>query len=204
MQPTTATTRDEQPSQPPKESTYTQPSNPITHVPSETTQPRELERKQGDPTPKITRGASSTPSTANMLSDIKTRHQAQLSAMQNRGDVDTDYGVEQQPNEGAIAHAVEGQSRLRAQAGAHAGAVGTAQGPGAPAYGEGVDTMADLGRKTDEHYRILGDRVGRMPGGSDGNGDVEMTGRERKLKQDRELHPADVVMEVTGDPVVGR
>lgn len=137
-------------------------------------------------------------------------------------DVDTEYGIEQQPGEGDIARAVEGHSRGRMQAGAHAGAVGSAWGPGMPGtgagigigtgtgtetgMGEGESDTADLGRKEEEHWRILGEKVGRSPGGEDGEAELAERERvrEKKLRQDRELRPKDVVKEATGDPVVGR
>ncbi|KAI9374852.1 hypothetical protein BJX61DRAFT_540350 [Aspergillus egyptiacus] len=190
-----------QPPQPPKSSTYTQPTNPVSQTPSEATEGHKEQRHQGDPTPRITRGASSKPSTSG--------HQTQQKTMQRHGDVDTEYGVEQQPNEGSIAHAVEGksqQSRQRVQAGAHAGAVGAAQGPGAPGYGygEGPDQLADLNRKTEEHERLLGEKVGRTPPGPEGEVAERERLRERKLQEDRELRPKDVVAEATGAPAVGR
>lgn len=195
----------QQPSQPPKESAYTQSANPVTHSPYETKQSQEREqRSYGTPPGLITRGASSKPSTNETILAAKHRHEASLKAMQAEGDVDTDYGVEQQPNEGAIAHAVEDHSRHRMQAGAHAGAVGTAQGPGMPAHGEGEDTMAHLDRKGEEHRRILGERVGRSPPVPDGETAEREKLRERKLKEDRELHVGDAVREATGSPVVGR
>ncbi|KAL3474820.1 hypothetical protein BJX99DRAFT_172690 [Aspergillus californicus] len=198
------TSRTTQPPQPPKESAYTQSSNPVTHNPSETTTAKTEQRSFGDPTPSITRGASSNPSTASTLANASNRHKTQLEEMQRSGDVDTEYGIEQQPAEGSIAQAVEGQSRHRMQAGAHAGAVGNAQGPGAPASGEGVSNLADLDRKREDHERILGDRVGKSPPVPDGASAEREEVRARKLKLDRELRPGDVVREVTGDPVVGR
>ncbi|KAL4920788.1 hypothetical protein BDW62DRAFT_198671 [Aspergillus aurantiobrunneus] len=195
----------QQPSQPPKQSAYTQASNPVKHSPYETAQSHAHEqRSYGTAPASITRGASSKPSTSQSLLAEQQRHQASLRAMQREGDVDTEYGVEEQPDEGAIARAVEDHSRHRMQAGAHAGAVGTAQGPGAPAVGEGVDTMADLARKREEHARILGERVGRTPPVPDGETAERERLRVRKLRENRELHVGDVVREATGDPVVGR
>lgn len=95
--------------------------------------------------------------------------------------LDTEYGVEQQPAEGDIARAVQGKSadaRARAQAGAHAGAVGSAEGPGAPGYEKGE--MADLDQKREMHDRMLGDRVGQSPA------EPEEV-RSRKLRQDEEV-----------------
>ncbi|KAL4786255.1 hypothetical protein BJX76DRAFT_129815 [Aspergillus varians] len=201
-------TKSQPPSQPPKQAAYTQSSNPVTHSPYEIAQskreqahhPYGATRDPASPT----RGASSLPSTNESLLAVERRHAASLKAMQEEGDVDTEYGVEQQPSEGDIAHAVEDHSRHRMQPGAHAGAVGSAQGPGAPAYGEGEDTMAHLDRKAREHMRILGERVGRSPPVPDGETAERERLRERKLREERDLHPGDVVREVSGSPVVGK
>lgn len=49
-------------------------------------------------------------------------------------DIDTEYGVERHP--GDIATAIEGKGGInREQAGAHAGPVGSAEGPEAPGFG---------------------------------------------------------------------
>ncbi|KAL2841904.1 hypothetical protein BJY01DRAFT_6648 [Aspergillus pseudoustus] len=202
------TTSTQQPPQPPKESAYNQPSNPVSHNPIEQRDQRSQPSNYGNPVPSIIRGAGSKPSTNSTTQKTSQRHSDSLNAMHREADVDIDYGVEQQPNEGAIANAVESQSRHKIedrahQAGAHAGPVGRAQGPGAPAFGEGVTTLENLDEKGEEHRRILGERVGRTPpGGSEEERREE--GRERRLRQDRELHPADVVGEATGDPVAGR
>ncbi|KAL2860943.1 uncharacterized protein BJX67DRAFT_318599 [Aspergillus lucknowensis] len=209
----TRSTKTSHPPQPPKESTYTQHENPISHNPSEIREQRQQQeadqhqhrdrhRHRGDAPERITRGASSLPSTDASASVTNT---AQHRREQREGDIDPEYGVEQQPDEGAIARAVGGQSRHRgAQAGAHAGPVGSARGPGAPGFGEGDDTMADLDRKAEGHRRILGERVGRTPPVPDGETVEREALRERKLREDTEVRPAEVVGEVTGKPVVGR
>ncbi|KAL4806343.1 hypothetical protein BDV18DRAFT_160410 [Aspergillus unguis] len=198
-----------QPPQPPKQSAYTQSSNAVSHNPAETSEQRS--HTYGTPPDAITRGASSIPSTQNTLAATEQKHAASQNAMAREADVDTQYGVEQQPSEGDIAQAVEGHSRHRVQAGAHAGAVGSAQGPGMPGRNEGESNLKDLGRKEEEHWKILGERVGRSPGVENDHeieGEGELAERERvrqrKLRQDRELHPKDAVQEATGDPVVGR
>ncbi|KAL4900705.1 hypothetical protein BDW74DRAFT_92177 [Aspergillus multicolor] len=199
-----------QPSQPPKQSAYIQPSNPVTHNPSESKTTEQRSHQYGTAPATITRGASSTPSNNSSLNSTQKAKDESGKSLHAHSDVDTEYGVEQQPSEGDIAHAVEGHSRHRIQAGAHAGAVGSPQGPGAPARGEGVSNLQDLDRKAEEHQRILGERVGRSPEPpyDDGMGGGESAEREkvreRKLRQDRELHPKDVVQEATGEPVVGR
>ncbi|KAL6234785.1 hypothetical protein BDW75DRAFT_211476 [Aspergillus navahoensis] len=192
-----------QPPQPSKQSAYMQPSNPVTHNPSESRQTEQRSHTYGTAPASITRGASSNPSNPSDLSSVYDKIEKSGKSLHTHSDVDTEYGVEQQPSEGAIAAAVEGHSRHRAQAGAHAGAVGTAQGPGMPARGEGVSNLQDLDRKAEEHQRILGDRVGRTPP-LEGEEVERENLRERKLRQDRELHPSDAVREATGDPVVGR
>jgi hypothetical protein len=105
------------------------------------------------------------------------------------------YGVEQQPAEGDIAAAVKGKSaraRERAQAGAHAGPVGSMRGPGHP-------EMADLDRKREEHDRVLGERVGQSPATPDEEGEELRRG---KLERDEELDVEGAVREGTGAPVV--
>ncbi|KAL4942795.1 hypothetical protein BDV06DRAFT_156212 [Aspergillus oleicola] len=210
MAPTTrsqaATVTQNQPSQPPKESAYTQSTNPVSHNPTENaaSEQRFQTSTYGTAPSTITRGASSQPSNESTLSARDQKHASSLSAMQREGDIDTEYGVEEQPSEGSIAHAVEGQSRHRVQAGAHAGAVGSAQGPGAPPKGEGESNLSNLEEKTQLHEQILGDRVGRSPPAPDGVSVENERVRERKLEQDRELHPKDVVEGATGEPVVGR
>ncbi|KAL4799913.1 hypothetical protein BDV19DRAFT_384759 [Aspergillus venezuelensis] len=193
-----------QPSQPPKESAYNQSTNPVSHNPTENASAEQRSHTYGTAPSTITRGASSQPSNESTLSAIDQKHASSQRAMQKEGDVDTEYGVEEQPSEGRIAHAVEDQSRHRVQAGAHAGAVGSPQGPGAPAKGEGESNLANLEEKTQLHEQILGDRVGRSPPAPDGVSVENEKVREQKLEQDRELHPKDVVERATGEPVVGR
>ncbi|GKZ39746.1 hypothetical protein AbraIFM66950_001069 [Aspergillus brasiliensis] len=185
----------QQPSQPPKQAAYNQPTNPITHTPSEQRMPQSpyqndhRPRHRGDALPSITRNAGSQPSNSSALHDLSTRHQESQKTMRNAADtLDTEYGVEQQPAEGDIAHAVQGKSadaRARAQAGAHAGAVGSAEGPGAPGYEKGE--MADLDRKREMHDRMLGDRVGQSPAEPDGETVEREEVRRRKLRQDEEV-----------------
>ncbi|KAL4927078.1 uncharacterized protein BDV17DRAFT_136896 [Aspergillus undulatus] len=212
MAPTTrsqAATQTQQPPQPDKSSAYTQPNNPVSHNPAETALGEQEQRSQnsgssyGTPPASITRGASSQPSNDSSLSATHQKHTDSQKSMQDH-EVDTEYGVEEQPSEGSIAQAVEGRSRHRVQAGAHAGAVGSPQGPGAPPKGEGESNLQNLEEKTTLHEQILGDRVGRSPPVPDGVSVENEKVRERKLEQDRRLHPGDVVREATGEPVVGR
>lgn len=192
-----------QPPQPPKQSSYTQPSNPVTQNPAESQQTEQRSHTYGTAPATITRGTSSNPSNPSNVSSTRTKKEQSGKSLHAHSDVDTEYGVEQQPSEGDIANAVEGRSRHRAQAGAHAGAVGTAQGPGMPARGEGVSNLQDLDKKAEEHQRILGDKVGRSPPIEGEEVEREKL-REGKLRQDRELHPSDAVSKATGKPVVGR
>lgn len=194
-----------QPPQPPKQATYTQPTNPVSQTPLET------QRKHGDNVPTITRRtASSNPSNPSSLAESNNRRQASQERLQKAPNVDLEYGVELQPNEGAIADAVETKSqgqggRKRAQAGAHAGPVGTAEGPGYPASasasgsgsgsGEGGDLVADLERKREEHDRVIR--------GRDVGVDEREEVRQRKLEADREVDVKKAVEEGTGDRVVG-
>ena len=123
--------------------------------------------------------------------------------MQNAPEVDLEYGVELQPNEGDIANAVENKSQpARAQAGAHAGPVGSAEGPGHPGFGEEWDSAADLGRKREEHDRVLGERVGQSPAPPEGEEAEREEVRRRKLEQDRKVDVKGAVGAGTGDPVV--
>lgn len=178
------------PPQPPKESTYTQPSNPVDQTPAEEEQQKKHEQQQdqdqdkmdqgkgkrpgtdlrstlgpralGDAIPAIRRTPDSRPSTGPEARVYRQRERERKLDLGGR-DVDTEYGVEQQPAEGDIAAAVEGTSRRqRAQDGAHAGPVGSPYGPGAPANTE-RDFAADLGRKREEHDRVLGERSGKSP-----------------------------------------
>ncbi|PYI28730.1 hypothetical protein BP00DRAFT_428149 [Aspergillus indologenus CBS 114.80] len=200
-----------QPAQPPKEAGYKQASNPVTQTPSEQRAPAQQPstRQRGDPTSSITRRtADSRPADDSRLRQLNADREQEREALHRAGsDVDLEYGVEQQPAEGEIAHAVaktSGRARARAQAGAHAGAVGSAGGPGGPGYEKGL--AADLDRKAEEHERVLGERVGQSPAEPDDEGRVlaeREAVRERKLKQDRELDVKGAVSRGTGDPVVG-
>lgn len=192
--------------QPPKQSAYYQPSNPITHNPFEQT------RQRGDPVPNTInttrRTANSNPSSDESLASLKENHQHEQARKQGAPDVDLEYGVEQQPAEGAIADAVEHKSTrssMRTQAGAHSGPVGSAFGPGYSGFVEdgdrGQDQMRDLGRKREEHDRVLGDRVGQSPPDpAEESADI----RQQKLELDERLNVKDAVKEATGDLVVGR
>ncbi|RMJ23365.1 hypothetical protein PHISP_05780 [Aspergillus sp. HF37] len=77
--------------------------------------------------------------------------------------------------------AVEYKSqRARAQAGAHAGPVGTAEGPGHPGLVEETVSAADMSRKRAEHARVLGEQS------LAGSGGERELGTQRRLEQDME------------------
>ncbi|KAB8231983.1 uncharacterized protein BDW43DRAFT_312600 [Aspergillus alliaceus] len=188
-----------QPPQPPKQSTYTQPQNPISQTSLEQEQRIPQTRHRGDPISPITRGPNSNPANNSALSDHAGKYKQERYNLRSAGDVDTEYGVEQEPAEGDIAAAVEGKSaRVRAQAGAHAGPVGSAMGPGGP--GE-----LDLDRKREEHEQILGERVGKSPAepgwGFDGESEENEEVR-RRLERERRVDVGEAVREGTGGPVV--
>ncbi|KAI9037439.1 uncharacterized protein KD926_000318 [Aspergillus affinis] len=195
-----------QPPQPPKQAAYNA-QNPVTQNPVE--QRTSLHnhgqlhegRRYGDSVPPIIRGAESSPSNPSALSQIQKRHEQERTKMQNAPDVDLEYGVEQQPREGDIVAAVKGGGR-REQAGAHAGAVGSLPGPGYTQYGE-KGLTADMGRKREEHDRVLGERVGQSPPEPIGETAEREALRQRKLEEERELDVKGAVHEATGDPVVG-
>lgn len=197
------------PPQPPKESTYTQPSNPVDQTPAEHQEQQQDQpgsdlgregtqsrstfgpRARGDAIPSINhRTQDSRPADKPDAQIHKQRERERKLDLGGR-DVDTEYGVEQQPAEGDIAGAVEGTRRKpqqqRAQAGAHAGPVGSAQGPGAPLAEAGErDPAADMGRKREEHDRVLGERGGKSP--------PEPTEEEGQGQQggEREAETADI------------
>ncbi|RAH49667.1 uncharacterized protein BO95DRAFT_270012 [Aspergillus brunneoviolaceus CBS 621.78] len=204
-----STHQPDQPAQPPKEAGYNQASNPVTQTPYEQRTPQQSKaRQRGDPTSSITRRtADSRPANDERLRQLNADREQEREALHRAASgVDLEYGVEQQPAEGEIAHAVEstsGRARARAQAGAHAGAVGSASGPGGPGYEKGL--AADMDRKAEEHERVLGERVGQSPAEPDDDGALaeREAVRERKLKQDRELDVKGAVARGTGDPVVG-
>lgn len=190
----------EQPAQPPEQAAYDQPENPVDQTPQEQRAPPH-QRQRGDPVSSITRRtAESNPSSDEQLENLKQRREQEQKNLQAASDVDLGYGVEHQPAEGDIAQAVRQKSE-RAQAGAHAGPVGSAQGPGNPGFGEERDLASDMGRKREEHDRILGDRVGQSPAEPDGEAAEREALRQRKLKEEENLDVKGAVRAGTGDPV---
>ncbi|KAJ5953009.1 uncharacterized protein N7479_011422 [Penicillium vulpinum] len=208
MQTRSQTRSQEQPSQPPKEATYAQSSNPISHTPQEQRATTEPGRQHGDTIGTIKRTAESHPSSDEKLARLSAQHQQHEQQLHNAPDVDTDYGVEEQPAEGYIADTVQrkGMGMQRAQAGAHAGPVGSAGGPGHPGFGEADDLAANMGSKRVEHDQILGDRIGKSPPEPEGDGEVVETEavRRRKLELDQTLDVSGAVKQASGDPVVGK
>ncbi|KAJ5926149.1 hypothetical protein N7516_007922 [Penicillium verrucosum] len=190
----------------PKQAAYAQPSNPVTHTPQEQRATTEPVRHHGDPIGIIKRTAASKPSSDEERARLSAQHQQHEEKLHNAPDVDLEYGVELQPAEGYIADTVQqkGMGLQRAQAGAHAGPVGSAGGPGHPGFGEADDLAADLGAKRVEHHRILGDRVGRSPPEVEGEVAEREAVRRRKLELDEKLDVEEAVKQATGDPVVGK
>ncbi|CRG91738.1 hypothetical protein PISL3812_08790 [Talaromyces islandicus] len=197
--------------QPPKQSAYTQPSNPVSQDPLEQRgQPQPQlsstsgtsRRRYGDPPAAIHRTADSKPSSEDKLAKLEQDRQGKLQPECKRGHIDLEYGIEQQPAEGDIAAAVEnnpnysqGSSYTRVQPGAHAGAVGTST----PGFEQ--DTAAQMDRKRTEHDQILAQKAGKSPS-SEGEEAERRQLRERKLKQDEQLDVKGAVKASTGDTAV--
>lgn len=196
----------DQPSQPPKQAAYAQSSNPVTHTPQEQRASTEPVRHHSDTVGTIKRTAESKSSSDEERARLSAQRQQHEQELHNAPDVDLEYGVEQQPAEGYIADTVQwkGMGMQRAQAGAHAGPVGSAGGPGHPGFGEADDLAANLGAKRVEHDRILGDRVGRSPAEPEGEVAEREAARRRKLEQDEKLDVKGAVKQATGDLVVGK
>lgn len=195
-----------QPAQPPKQSAYTQASNAVSQTPPEQRALAPPTRQYGEPTASITRGPSSQPSSDEARARLDAQRRQEQGQLQESSNVDLEYGVEQQPAEGYIADSVErkGMGMQRAQAGAHAGPVGSAAGPGHPGFGEERDLAANMDQKMADHDRLLGEKVekvGRSPAGPDGDVAEREAVRERKLKRNEEVEEA--LKETSGTPVVG-
>lgn len=191
-----------QPAQPPKQAAYAQASNPVSHNSQEQRVPEAAARHHGDAPVAITRGANSKPSSEEARTRLTEQHRLEQETMHNPPDVDMEYGVEQQPAEGYIADTVErkGMGMRRAQAGAHAGPVGSAGGPGHPGFGEQRDLAAHMDEKRAAHDRMLGEKNGNSPL-EYGVADREAA-RQRKLRQNEDLDVAGAVQGASGDPVV--
>ncbi|PWY89119.1 hypothetical protein BO70DRAFT_426785 [Aspergillus heteromorphus CBS 117.55] len=136
-----------QPSQPPKQAAYTQSTNPIDHTPLE----------QRTPKPNPTTQPPPPPSNDEALRQLNAKRAEQRTALQDTPDVDTEYGVEQQPAEGDIARAVEGKTAERRAQAQEQAQTGAEMRPGDPGYEKGQ--AADLDRKGEEHERMLGERM---------------------------------------------
>lgn len=193
-----------QPAQPPKQAAYAQASNPVSHSPSEQRAPEQQTRQHGDAPASITRTANSKPSSDEARARLDEERKQTRQETQNAADVDMEYGVEQQPAEGYIADAVEhkGMGMNRAQAGAHAGPVGSAAGPGHPGFGEQRDLVSDMDQKRAEHDRMLGERVGQSPPAPENDVAEREAVRNRKLEQNANVDAEEAVKEATGEPVV--
>ncbi|KAJ5999763.1 hypothetical protein N7481_000172 [Penicillium waksmanii] len=195
-----------QPAQPPKEAAYAQSSNPVSQTPQEQRVPVQQVRHYGDAPAAITRTAESKPSSDEARAQIAEEHEEERQRMQNAPDTDLEYGVEQQPSEGYIADSVakKGMGVQRAQAGAHAGPVGSAAGPGHPGFRGEEDLAAHMNRKRENHDRILDQRAGQTQASADCGVAEREAVRQQKLRQNEEIDVQEVVREATGDPVVGR
>ncbi|EKV06514.1 hypothetical protein Pdw03_5126 [Penicillium digitatum] len=193
----------DQPPQPPKQAAYAQSSNPVSQMPQEQRVTTEPSRHHGDTIGAIKRTAESKPSSDEERTRLSAQHRKHEQELHNAPDVDLEYGVEQQPAEGYIADTVQrkGREAQRAQAGAHAGPVGSAGGPGHPGFGEADDLTANLGAKKVEHDRILDERVKGSPAEPEGEGKAARRGR---LERDEKFDVERAVKQVTGDPVVGK
>lgn len=195
--------RSSQPAQPPKQAAYAQSSNPVSHRPGEQRNPEAPIRHHGDP-PLIKRTVNSNPSSEEARARLEERHRVEQRRMQNAPDVDLEYGVEQQPSEGYIADSVErkGMGLYHAQAGAHAGPVGSSHGPGHSGFGEERNLAADMDRKRVEHDRLLGDEIGRSPPEPEYDVAERETVRQDKLRRDEEVDVEAAVKDATGNSVV--
>ncbi|KAJ5273626.1 hypothetical protein N7478_008751 [Penicillium angulare] len=195
--------RSSQPAQPPKQAAYAQSSNPVSHTLGEQRESTAPIRHHGDP-PMIKRTAHSKPSSDEARARLDERHRLEQKQMQNALDVDLEYGVEQQPSEGYIADSVKrkGMGLYGAQAGAHAGSVGSSHGPGHPGFGEERDLAADMDRKMVEHERFLGDEIGRSPPEPEYDVAEREAVRQNKLQRDKELDVEEAVKDATGNSVV--
>lgn len=195
-----------QPAQPPKEAAYLQSANAVSQTPQEQRVPVQQVRHYGDAPAAITRTADSKPSSDEARAQLAEEHEQERRRMQNAPDTDLQYGVEQQPSEGYIADAVskKGMGVQRAQAGAHAGPVGSAQGPGHPGFQGEEDLAANMDRKREDHDKMLSQRAGQTQATSDYGVAEREAVREQRLRQNEELDIQGVVREATGDSVVSR
>lgn len=195
--------RSSQPAQPPKQAAYAQSSNPVSHNPGEQREAAAPIRHHGDP-PMIKRTMNSKPATDELRARLDERQKLEERKKQNAPDVDLEYGVEQQPSEGYIADSVgrKGMGIERAQAGAHAGPVGSYAGPGHPGFGEQRDLAADLDRKRVEHDQLLGDEIGRSPPEPEYDVAEREAVRQNKLRRDGEMNVEAAVKDATGNAVV--
>lgn len=128
-------------------------------------------RRRGDNVPAITRH---TPS-----SITATRE-----AYPHSADADSELGAQLQPNEQEASNTAGHKSQetsARAQAGAHAGPVGAAEGPGHPGVAEARELAADMPRKRAAHNRVLGEQS------SDGSGGERALGKQRGMEQEMEI-----------------
>ncbi|PKY07160.1 hypothetical protein P168DRAFT_287657 [Aspergillus campestris IBT 28561] len=201
--------------EPPKQAAYNQPSNPVSHTPAEqrilsthqqqpqssqfTRQGGKVTRHAGDIVIDTAKDTSHRPSSSS--SPYTTASSANTNA-DIKNDMNIGYGVEQQPNEGYIAHAVEDNSRYNNNN------INNIKDDsprehleGCDGYDEEDDLMAHMSRKRREHDRVLRERMeGSSPGADVGCVEREAL-RRRKLEEER-LDVVGAVRRGTGSPVV--
>ena len=193
------------PPQPPRQSAYDQPfsqthtdQNPAEAFSSLAGPPH---RQYGDPPGAIHRTPGSQPASDAKSDRIREGRDDERERLREAGrDLDTQYGVEQQPREGDIAAAVQGSDvnvggghGRRLQPGVHANLdAGLSLEPSA---GQAIrqDTAADLGRKRREHDEGLREKHDEaLPSGRE-------SARAAALQRDAEV---DVKGSVADDIVV--
>ena len=199
--------------EPPKQAAYNQPSNPVSHTPAEQRilsthqqQSSQFPRQGG----RVTRHAGdidvdtaqATPHHPSASSSYPTAATDNTTNTNAKNDIDIGYGVEQQPDEGYIAHAVRGNTRDNNINSTNDDAP-REHLEGCDGYDEEDDLMAHMGRKRREHDRVLRERV---EGSSPRRTDVESAEREalrrRKLEEEERLDVVGAVRRGTGSPVV--
>ncbi|PLN76011.1 hypothetical protein BDW42DRAFT_179611 [Aspergillus taichungensis] len=204
--------------EPPKQAAYNQPSNPVSHTPAEqrilsthqqqqASQPSQFLRQGG----RVTRHAGDID--VNAAEATSHHHPSSSSSYPTaaadntdtntniKNDIDIGYGVEQQPNEEYIAHAVQGNTRDHNINNTNDGSP-REHLEGCDGYDEEDDLMAHMGRKRREHDRVLRERVERSSPGIDVQSVEREALRRRKLEEEERLDVVGAVRRGTGSPVV--
>ncbi|PLB33248.1 uncharacterized protein BDW47DRAFT_6348 [Aspergillus candidus] len=200
--------------EPPKQAAYNQPSNPVSHTPAEqrilsthqqqpllsqfTRQGARVTRHAGDIDVDAAKDTSHHPSSSS--SPYPSASSANTSP-DIKNDINIGYGVEQQPSEGYIAHAVKDDSRDNVINNNIKDDSPREHLEGCDGYDEEDDLMAHMGRKRREHDRVLRERLeGSSPGTDVGSVEREAL-RRRKMEEER-LDVVGAVRRGTGSPVV--